>query len=460
MLFASWLRNVKGSAPAARRRTQTSPRPRSSFRPGPEALEDRKLLSGYQQTNLVSYAPGLGHFNDANLNGWGMTSLPDGSFVVANPFSTGLATFYDRSGHVLPQTITVPPSAAHPFGMYGQPTGVVYNPTSDFVISEGDRHAPATLIFDSIDGTISGWNPQVDSTNAIPILDHSVTNPNGAKPALYTGLEMIVTSSGPILYAADIDNDHVEMYDGNFNYIKSFTDSSVTGFGAWSVQAVGSELYVSFANPFAKGSFGGVVDVFSADGDLLTPQHFAANAPGAGPLENPWGVTQAPANFGPYSNDILIGNVAGKGNINVFDPATGAYLGKMYQPDGSPIEITGLWDLEFGDGTPDSGKTNQLFFDAGPNAPGISGYGLFGVIRAAGQAPTKNASVSVPVHTDSVGLSSSPSSLGSQRIAAPSVTSSATTTVRAPVPQAVEQRNDAYFQTIDAMLSSRWSRRE
>jgi uncharacterized protein (TIGR03118 family) len=269
--------------------------------------------------------------------------------------------------------------------MNGQPTGVVYNSTSDFVISENGKSAPATLIFDSIDGTISGWNPKVDPTHAITIVDNSVTNPNGAKPALYTGLELVETGNGPILYAADINNDHVEMYGGSFNYKGSFTDSTVTGFAAWSVQAVGDKLYVAFANPFAKGSFGGVVDVFDTSGHLLTPNHFAANAPGAGPLENPWGITQAPANFGAYSNDLLIGNVAGLGNINVYNPTTGAYLGHLDKPDGTAIEITGLWDLEFGDGTPHGGKTNQLFFDAGPNAPGVSGYGLFGVIHAAGQ---------------------------------------------------------------------------
>jgi hypothetical protein len=122
--------------------------------------------------------------------------------------------------------------------------------------------------------------------------------------------------------------------------------------------------------------------VFSTEGQLL--KRVAANAPGAGPLENPWGVIQAPANFGAYSNDLLIGNVAGCGNINVYDPTTDAYLGQMDQPDGSPISIPGLWDLEFGDGTPRGGKTNQLFFDAGPDAPGVSNIGLFGVIRAAG----------------------------------------------------------------------------
>ncbi len=76
--------------------------------------------------------------------------------------------------------------------------------------------------------------------------------------------------------------------------------------------------------------------------------------------------------------------MAGAGNINVFNPSTGAYLGQLDQPDGTPIAITGLWDLEFGDGKPDGGKTNQLFFDAGPNAPGVSINGLFGVIRPAG----------------------------------------------------------------------------
>jgi uncharacterized protein (TIGR03118 family) len=349
-----------------------------------EVLEDRLVPSGYQQINLVSYQPGLGHFTDSNLNGWGMVGMPDGSFAVANPFSTGLATFYDRSGHVLPQTITVPASSAQPFGPVGEPTGVVYNPTSDFVISANGKSAPARLIFDSIDGTISGWNPAVDPSHAIVMVD------NGAAGDLYTGLEFAQNSQGQnVLYAADIAHNRVEMLAGSFSATPSyFTDPTATsvdpGFSAWSVSAVNGKLYVTFANPFSpiSGPHGGVVDVFNTDGTLL--KRFAANAPGAGPLENPWGITQAPANFGAYSNDLLIGNVAGAGNINVFDPATGTYLGQLRQPNGAPIAITGLWDLEFDSRTPNGGQTNQLFFDAGPNAPGVSGYGLFGVILAAG----------------------------------------------------------------------------
>jgi uncharacterized protein (TIGR03118 family) len=322
------------------------------------------------------------------------------------------------------------------------------------VITANGKSAPARLIFDSIDGTISGWNPDVDPTHAIVMVDNFAAG----HPAVYTGLDMAQNSQGQnVLYATDIINNRVEMLVGSFNATPSyFTDPTATkvdaGFGAWSVQAVNSELYVTFGNPFSpvSGRHGGVVDVFDTDGHLLTPNHFAANAPGAGPLENPWGITQVPVNFGAYSNDLLIGNVAGAGNINVYNPDTGAYLGKLDQPDGSPVAIKGLWDLEFGDGTPNGAKTNQLFFDAGPNAPGVSGYGLFGVIHAAGDqsgnsigdpvgeaaAPavevlTVNESTFVPVSNNLVGMSTSQPNLSSQQnqaIKAPSLMSGAIVT--------------------------------
>jgi uncharacterized protein (TIGR03118 family) len=348
--------------------------------------------SGYQQLNLVGYQAGMGHFTDPNLNGWGMTSLPDGSFVVANAFSTGLATFYDRSGHVLPQTITVPGSAAGsaalglPSG--GHPTGVVYNPTKDFVITNPDTgvSAPATLIFDSIDGTISGWNPVVDPTHAILIRD---TWKPGGTDSVYTGLEIGQDSHGNnVLYAADFLHNDLQIINGSFTTTNTI---SCAGLGVssdpyswvWSVQAVNNKLYVTFADLFnPTGGGGGAVDVFDTDGNYQ--YQLDANGPGPGRLQNPWGITQAPANFGAYSNDLLVGNVAGAGNINVYNPNTGQYLGLLRQPNGAPIAIKGLWDLEFGDGVPDSGKTNWLYFDAGPNHPGDSTGGLFGVIKAAG----------------------------------------------------------------------------
>src|SRR6516225_4506759 len=88
MWFSSWLRNGRRSAPAARRRTQTSPRQPASFRPRLEALEVRLTPStGYVQTNLTAnpmpdpqqnYQQLQARFTDNNLNGWGMTSMPNG----------------------------------------------------------------------------------------------------------------------------------------------------------------------------------------------------------------------------------------------------------------------------------------------------------------------------------------------------------------------------------------------
>jgi len=102
-----------------------------------------------------------------------------------------------------------------------------------------------------------------------------------------------------------------DMFDWHFNSIGSFTDPNVAsqypGNTAFQVENEDGKLFVTFAG--FTPPFGGVVDIFDYEGNLLTPNHFAANQPGAGPLANPWVITRAPAHFGPFSNAILIGNV-------------------------------------------------------------------------------------------------------------------------------------------------------
>src|SRR5262249_53586618 len=123
-----------------------------------EPLEERSLLSGYQQLNLVGFQPGMARYTDTNLNRWGPAYAPDGPFCVANT-ATGTATFYDAQGKALAQPVTIPAAPGQPLGPIGSPTGVVYNPTSDFVISANGRSAPARFLFDTLDGLICGWNP-------------------------------------------------------------------------------------------------------------------------------------------------------------------------------------------------------------------------------------------------------------------------------------------------------------
>jgi hypothetical protein len=213
-------------------------------------------------------------------------------------------------------------------------------------------------------------------------------------PASYDGLALGKNSHGQeVLYAADgglsptASNNRIDMFDGSFHSLGSFTDPNVAsqypGNTAYQVTNVGGKLYVTFAG--FTPPFGGVVDVFDTDGHLLTPNHFAANAAGAGPLVNPWGVALAPANFGTFSNDLLIGNVE-DGHINAFNPGTGQFLGSLTNPAGTPLVITGLWALDFGAGSKNNGTTNQLFFTAGPTAANPPGNGLFGMITAVNDA--------------------------------------------------------------------------
>jgi uncharacterized protein (TIGR03118 family) len=373
-----------------RRGSRAAGRRRRTVRLELELLEARALPSSYRQINLVGYQPGMAPRTDPKLNGWGMDFAPDGPFVVADA-ATGVATNYDAEGKPLLPVVTIPAAPGLPPGTVGSPAGVVYNPTSDFVISANGRSAPARFIFDTLDGLICGWNPRVDPTHAVVMVDNSAEAPF---PASYTGLAIARNSKGQnVLYAADggasptASNNRFDMFDGGLHSLGSFTDPNVAtqypGNTAFQVEEVGGRLFVTFGgfNP----PFGGVVDVFDTDGHLLTPNHFAANAPGQGPLENPWGIVRAPGHFGDFSNDLLIGNVEGAGNINAFDPVTGAFLGPLRGPDGAPVAIPGLWDLTFGGGDKNNGKPNQLFFDAGPNVVNFAGNGLFGMIVVKGE---------------------------------------------------------------------------
>jgi uncharacterized protein (TIGR03118 family) len=346
------------------------------------------LLAQYVEVDLTGYKAGQGtRYIDPNLNGWGMVQTPNGQFCVANT-ATGVATFYDRSGKPQKLIITIPPAPSQPFGPVGTPTGVVYNSTRDFVISAHGKSAPARLIFDTLDGTISGWNPSVDPTRAIIIIDNSNESPYAAS---YTGLAIGRNSRGQnVLYAADsgngpdISNNRIDMFDGHFHSIGSFTDPNVAsqypGNTVFQVENEDGQIFVTFAG--FSPPFGGVVDIFDRDGHLLTPNHFAANAGGAGPLVNPWAVTKAPHNFGGFKNAILIGNVE-DGRISAYSES-GEFLGQLQRPNGTPLAIKGLWDFTFEAETKEHEDSNRLFFTAGPDASDFAGNGLFGFVFPAG----------------------------------------------------------------------------
>jgi len=214
------------------------------------------------------------------------------------------------------------------------------------------------------DGTISGWNPGVQPTTAVIAADRSKSG------AVYTGLAITSGPSGDFLYAADNGpNSRIDVFDKNFKLVNSFTDPEIRGgFAPYGIQNIGGKLWVTFGG---NKSAAGFVDEFDTAGNVLLRI--------TGPLHSPWGLAMAPADFGPFSNTLLVANNVRDGRITAFDPTSGAFLGTLRDADGQAIVIDQLWALQFGNGG-NGGKPNQLFFTAGPNN---YANGAFGVITLA-----------------------------------------------------------------------------
>jgi uncharacterized protein (TIGR03118 family) len=319
----------------------------------------------YNVTRLVSNPARKGVQTDANLtNAWGIARGAGSPFWVSDN-GTGLSTLYTATGAAVPLVVTIPWAASQ---TRGTPTGIVFNPSlnpSEFVVTGNGASGQAIFLFAALDGTLSGWSPGVDKTHAFIAVD------NSANGAVYTGLAITHRNSGNFIYAADVANNHVDVYDGSFTLVKTLTDPKIpAGFAVYGIQDINHKVYVTFAS--TGNAPGGFVDVFAENGQFLKQ---LISGP---PLNQPWGLALAPGNFGPFGNALLVGNNTPSGVINAYDVNTGAFLGQLKNRAGKVIEIDQLWGLDFGGGTPANGAVNQLFFTAGPQN---YAQGLFGSIQ-------------------------------------------------------------------------------
>ena len=320
-------------------------------------------VAQYKLTNLDSNVKGQARYTDPLLvNGWGLVYGPGFPFWVSDAGS-GWSTIYNGGGVKQGLEVVVP--SANGRGP-GSPTGIVFNGSQDFQI----QGSPAVFLFATLDGTISGWAPQSDLNNAIIAVDNSKSG------AVYTGLAITSKTSGNLLYAADVANNKVDVYDGNFTFVKSFTDTTLpAAFTPFGIQDINGLVYVAFAD--STGGPGGFIDVFTEAGVLMGTLIKGA------PLNQPWGIALAPSNFGPLSNTLLVSNnINNSGTINGFNPSNGHFVGTVKNDDDEPIHIDQLWGIEFGGGTPNDGATNELFFTAGP---GNNVAGTFGKITFRGE---------------------------------------------------------------------------
>ena len=338
-------------------------------------------VGSYVQTNLVSDIPGLAAHTDPNLkNPWG-TSVGPGSPIWVSDNHAGVTTLYDGAGNPQPRVVAIPAPPSAGIGAVGAPTGQAFNTldpsSSDFLISKNGVSGPAFFVFATEDGTIAGWNPNVDNAHAVIAVDRSnATDSAGDVGANYKGLALVTTPKGKFIYATSFRFGTVDVFDSHFNLVNSFIDPTVpAGFAPFGIHNIGGNLYVTFAkqgpgkadDDARPGN--GFVDVFAPNGDLL--QRLVSRVK----LDSPWAVTLAPSTFGAFGGDILVGNF-GNGRINAYDPTSGEFQGELKRPGGGPVAIDGLWGLRFAPATPGAGP-NTLFFTAGLND---EADGLFGTI--------------------------------------------------------------------------------
>jgi uncharacterized protein (TIGR03118 family) len=344
----------------------------------------RQERQAFSQSNLVSDNQS-GHLNaqvqDNNLiNPWGIAFPPTGPFWIANNH-TGTATLYSVDPNTdattvnpLVVTIAPPPDQTGP----AAPTGTVFNsdPNPGLVVND----QPALFIFATEDGTISAWNGGTQTTLEVdyssnPAHGDSTVSPDEGVGAVYKGLAIGTEDGQTLLYATNFRHGTVDVFNDQWQQVNSLTDGNLpAGYAPFNAQALDGHLFVTFAkqdqfkHDDVAGNGNGFVDEFDLNGKLID------RVASRGPLDSPWGLALAPADFGKYAGDLLVGNF-GDGTISAFDVRhDDKYMGKLLGIYNKPITIGDLWSLTPGnDGK--AGNSGEIYFTAGIKD---EAQGLFG----------------------------------------------------------------------------------
>jgi uncharacterized protein (TIGR03118 family) len=327
----------------------------------PAAQAHHTPSTRFVETDLISNVAGQTALQDPKLsNAWGLALGPTTPLWVVDNGTDGATVYAGGAAGMTKRALEV--------GVQdGAPTGELFNDTTSFMVNG----APALFIFDSENGDIAAWN-QAGGTTAIRVA--------GTEGAIYKGLALLHTDQGPYLLAADFHHARIDVFDGTFTKVdlprNAFRDRRLPrGYAPFNVSVVGNAVYVMYAKQDAAGEDEvqgrglGFVDVYQGLG--THPRRLVSR----GPLNAPWGFAVAPASFGSFAGNTLIGNF-GDGRINAFD-RFGHFRGPPRLAGGKAIEIDGLWALL--QGTATTGGVDSLWFSAGPND---EADGLVGMISA------------------------------------------------------------------------------
>jgi uncharacterized protein (TIGR03118 family) len=331
---------------------------------------------GYRQTNLDSSTLHTATHTERSLvQPWGVAISPGQGFGIVNK-DLGTFTTYDASGNELSLArVAGPPQ----FEANPVPSGIVANPTGSFILG-GIGALPSPFLFATKDGTISGEYADREGNfleTTLLAIDHS------NQDADYTGLAILTPNCcAPFLAVANFKDGFIETYTSFFDPLGipgAFVDKALpAGYAPYNLQVVGGQVFVTYAlqdaarNAVVVGPGNGIVDIYELDGSFV--KRFISH----GELNAPWGIAKASAEFGAFSNDILIANF-GDGAINAFNPRTGAFAGQIKTEERSPIVNPGLRGIVFG--KEGIGDPNTLYFTAGA----FGKPSLFGAITATTQ---------------------------------------------------------------------------
>jgi uncharacterized protein (TIGR03118 family) len=327
--------------------------------------QKQNSFNHYQQINLVSDQPGVALLQDTDLvNAWGISAGPTTPFWISDNGtgrSTLYAVTYDAQGHV---SVTKPALFVTIPGE-GNPTGQLFNNTSAF---NGD-----IFIFVSEDGTISGWRPALGTSPGTSA--ETLATKDGA---VYKGVTLVTTSSGPMLLAANFSEGTIDAYDSSMTLTQYKDMRAPAGYAPFNVQILGGVVFVTFAKRDGEddvpGPGNGLIDLFNPENGKF--MRFATGSQAGGHLReinSPWGLAIAPSTFGKHAGQLLVGNF-GSGTIMSFELPTGEFKGQLKGTGEGAAVIDGLWALRFGNAG-NNGRPSTLYFTAGPEG---ERHGLFG----------------------------------------------------------------------------------
>ena len=353
------------------------------------AAAQAPAANAFTQTNLVANTSSAhASLVDPNLtNAWGLAAGPSSPLWVSDN-NSGDVTAY--TGGIKGSAVSLGLTVSLPGG---NATGQVFNSDSSAFPVGGTSGKAADFIVDSDSigsaqspGEIAAWDG-----GAQFVVEDSPTGGAGGKTpakAVFKGLAMATNpTAGPELFAADVANATVDVFGKDFNLLKTpteFRDPKIPAdYAPFGIDNLGGDIYVAYGkqnkqkNDVVPGRGLGYVDVYNVNGQLL--RHLVSAGPRS-PLDAPWGLTIAPAGFGPFAGDLLVGNL-GNGWINAFSPKTGKHLGTLDGTNGYPLTINELWGLQVGNSS--FGGSSAVVFSAGPDN---YNDGLVGTLTPAGQA--------------------------------------------------------------------------